>query len=220
MPSREVEKMVDKIHWLGHASFRVDASKTIYFDPWKLSADGHKADLIFISHQHYDHFSKDDLRLVSTKDTTIVTTQDVAGQLQGSGIPSKAVLSLNSGDQIEVEGVKVRAVPSYNINKQFHTQAAKNLGFVVTIDKVSIYHAGDTDNIPEMKDISSDIALLPVSGTYVMTADEAAQAALAMKPKIAIPMHYGDIVGSSDDAKRFQELLKGKIDVRVLNIGG
>ena len=105
---------------------------------------------------------------------------------------------------------------SYNIGKEFHTQDSRKLGFIVTIDGITIYHAGDTDNIPEMKDYRCDIALLPVSGTYVMTAEEAAEAALAIKPKIAVPMHYGDIVGSLADAQRFQELLKGKIEVKIL----
>lgn len=211
----EVDKMLTNLHWLGHASFRLDLSKTIYFDPWKLSANPKKADIIFISHEHFDHFSKDDIALISTENTVIVTDKTVSKQLEEK-VTCKKIETLLPGDSIDIEDVKVKAVASYNTNKEFHTNASKKLGFIVTIDGVAIYHSGDTDNIPEMKDYACDIALLPVSGTYVMTADEAANAALAIKPKVAVPMHYGDIVGSEKDAERFKELLKGKIEVKIL----
>jgi L-ascorbate metabolism protein UlaG (beta-lactamase superfamily) len=120
------------------------------------------------------------------------------------------------GDALEIKGVKIEAVPSYNTNKQFHTKERGWVGYVFTSGGQRIYIAGDTDYIPEMKNIRADIALLPVSGTYVMTADEAAQAALDIKPKVAIPMHYGSIVGAKEDARRFAEKLKGKIDVVIL----
>ena len=207
--------MAEKLHWLGHASFRLDASKIIYFDPWKLPENSRKADIIFISHDHFDHFSKDDIALISTKDTVIVTDKSASKQLQGK-VVCKEIKALEPGNNIEVSGVQVQAVYSYNLNKEFHPRESKKLGFIVTIDGVNIYHAGDTDNIPEMKNYQCDIAMLPVSGTYVMTADEAANAALAIKPKLAIPMHYGDIVGSPSDALRFSDLLEGKIKVKIL----
>ncbi len=114
-------------------------------------------------------------------------------------------------------GFDVIAVASYNIGKQFHLKESGKLGYIVKIDGVSLYHAGDTDLIPEMKNIKADIALLPVSGIYVMTAEEAAQAALLIKPGIAIPMHYGaGVVGQLSDAQQFEKLLKGKVEVRIL----
>jgi L-ascorbate metabolism protein UlaG (beta-lactamase superfamily) len=207
--------MLTNLHWLGHASFRLDASRIVYFDPWKLPKDSRKAEIIFISHGHFDHFSKDDVALLSTKETVIVTDESVGKQLEGK-LVCKEIKALKPGDTLEVLGVKVQAVSSYNLNKEFHPKADGKLGFIVTIDEISIYHSGDTDYIPEMKDYACDIALLPVSGTYVMTADEAANAALTIKPKAAIPMHYGDIVGSNSDAERFRDLLKGKIEVRIL----
>jgi len=212
----EVEEMVNNLHWLGHASFRLDSSKVIYFDPWKLSPDSPKADFIFITHDHYDHYSLDDVKIISTKDTVIVTDNTVGRQLQGARLNYKEIRPLSPGDNIEIDGVKISAVASYNIGKQFHTKNSQKLGFIVTIDGVKIYHAGDTDNIPEMAGYQCDIALLPASGTYVMTAEEAAKAALTIKPKVAIPMHYGDIVGSDSDARRFQDLLKGKVEVKIL----
>jgi len=208
-------RMLTNLHWLGHASFRLDASRTIYFDPWKLPSDSKKADIIFISHDHFDHCSKDDLALISTKETVLVTDKSAGKQLQGK-LVCKEIKALEAGNNVEVLGVKVQATYSYNLNKEFHPKASGKLGFIVTIDGLSIYHAGDTDYIPEMKDYACDIALLPVSGTYVMTADEAANAALTIKPRAAIPMHYGDIVGSDSDAERFRNLLKDKIEVKIL----
>ena len=107
-------------------------------------------------------------------------------------------------------------MPSYNRDKDFHPKQKAWLGFIVEVDGVKIYHAGDTDFIPEMKDLKVDIALLPVSGTYVMTAEQAVEAALAIQPKLAIPMHYGAIVGDDKDALAFKESLKGNIDVLIL----
>lgn len=211
----EVNKMSENLHWLGHSSFRFDGSKIIYFDPWKLPKNSKKADLVFISHEHFDHFSPEDVSAISSSETVIISDRSVRGLLEGK-INSKEVEGLNPGETIEISGVKIQAVASYNIGKEFHSKDSRTLGFIVTIDGITIYHAGDTDTIPQMKDYRCDIALLPVSGTYVMTADEAAEAALAIKPKIAVPMHYGDIVGSPADAERFKELLKGKIEVKIL----
>lgn len=213
---RGVINMLENLHWLGHDSFRLDGPKTIYFDPFNLPRNSKKADIILISHEHFDHYSKNDVGLISTKFTVIVTDKTVAKLLQGTKINYKEVKGLLPGDSIDIDGVKIIATRSYNTNKQFHTKESNKLGFIVTISGVSIYHAGDTDFIPEMKDYKCDIALLPVSGTYVMTAAEAAEAALSIKPKVAIPMHYGEIVGSAADAKKFQDLLKGKIEVKVL----
>jgi L-ascorbate metabolism protein UlaG (beta-lactamase superfamily) len=120
------------------------------------------------------------------------------------------------GDKLTVSGIPIEAVPSYNTNKNFHPKEKGWLGFIVTVEGVRIYHAGDTDRIPEMASFQVDIALLPVSGTYVMTAEEAVEAARLMKPRVAIPMHYGAIVGSADDAKRFSEALHGTCQVVVL----
>ncbi|MCM8761639.1 MAG: MBL fold metallo-hydrolase [Candidatus Omnitrophica bacterium] len=208
--------MIEKLHWLGHASFRLDGAKTVYFDPWKLPSLSKRADLILISHEHFDHFSKDDVAAITAKDTVIVTTSQVAQDLKRARLPCREVVALSAGSSCDAGGIRIKAVPSYNINKDFHPKKSGKLGFLVSVDGGSIYHAGDTDYIPEMENLHCDIALLPVSGTYVMTAEEAARAALAIKPKVAIPMHYGDIVGSLSDAKRFADLLKGKVEVRVM----
>lgn len=201
--------MVKNIHWLGHDTFKITGEKVIYTDPFKVKkADS--ADIILITHEHHDHCSPDDIRKLQGQQTIIVAPADCAAKLKGK------IKIVKPGDSIEISGIKIEAVPSYNTNKQFHTKERGWVGYIVTVSGERIYLAGDTDYIPEMKTFRADIALLPVSGTYVMTADEAVQAALDIKPKIAIPMHYGSIVGTLDDAKKFSEKLKGKIVVEIL----
>ena len=204
-----IEALLEKIHWLGHDGFRIDTGTVIYIDPYQMKSTI-PADIILVSHDHFDHCSPDDITKIQKKNTVIITEKVSAGKLTGD------VRVVKPGDRISIEGIEVEIVPAYNTNKQFHPKSAGMLGFICTVDGVRIYHAGDTDFIPEMKNIRADIALLPVSGTYVMTAAEAVQAALAIHPKVAIPMHYGAIVGAESDARHFSDKLKGKIDVRIL----
>lgn len=212
--------MVEKLHWLGHSAFRWDGSKTLYFDPYKLSKDARKSDIIFVSHDHFDHMSKPDLARASGPETVIVTSGACAKELMPAEVGAGKVIAMRPGDSMELDGVSIRAVPSYNLNKPFHKKADKKLGFAVDIDGVSLYHAGDTDLIPEMGGLDVDIAMLPVGGTYTMTADEAAEAAVMCRAKTAVPMHYGTEVGTIDDAKRFEEILRGKVEVKILRKEG
>jgi L-ascorbate metabolism protein UlaG (beta-lactamase superfamily) len=192
-----------KLYWLGHASFKLDADgKLIYFDPWKVKKD--KANLILITHSHFDHLSLDDVRKIQTKETTIVATRDSASKLSGD------VRIVSVGDKIEIEGVGIEAVPSYNVGKNYHPKASGWVGYVVTVDGTRFYHAGDTDALEEMNKLNVDLALLPVGGTYTMSADEAAGIANEFKPRISIPMHWGSIVGSEADAQRFRDLFEGE----------
>ena len=204
-----IEDLKSKINWLGHDAFKIDASKCIYIDPYEIKSDA-KADLILITHEHFDHCSPDDVAKIQMPETVIVTEKDSAQKVSGD------VRLMKPGDSLSIDDIKIEAVPAYNTNKDFHPKKAGWLGFILEIDGVRVYHAGDTDFIPEMKDLNVDIALLPVSGTYVMTAQEAVKAALDIKPNIAIPMHYDSIVGTKDDAKTFADGLKGKIEVVIL----
>ncbi len=204
-----IEEVFKNLSWLGHDGILYQNKKTIYFDPFQI-AGGPAADIILISHDHFDHCSPEDVKKIQTKDTIIVTESDSAKKLSGN------IEVIKPGETKTVQGISIEAVPSYNTNKDFHVKAKGWLGFIVTLDGVRVYHPGDTDFIPEMKEIKADIAFLPVSGTYVMGPEEAVEAAKVLKPKIAIPIHYGAIVGTEEDAKKFAELLKGTVEVRIL----
>jgi len=204
-----IESFSRKIHWLGHDGFRIDTEKIIYFDPYQIEA-GPQADLILISHEHFDHCSPEDVAKIQGPETVIVTEKDSADKLSGD------VRIIKPGETLNLDGVKIQGVPSYNTDKDFHPRKNGWLGFLVEVSGIRIYHAGDTDYIPEMKDLKVDIALLPVSGTYVMTAEQAVKAALAIEPGLAIPMHYGAIVGGNQDALDFKNALDGRVDVLIL----
>jgi L-ascorbate metabolism protein UlaG (beta-lactamase superfamily) len=199
-------------HWLGHDGFRIVAGgKTIYTDPYQLSKaqhNKHDADIVFISHNHFDHLSVDDLKHVIGKKTSIVAAKECVDQLMAAG--AAEVKGVAPGDRLTVQGLSVEVLAAYNTNKKFHPMADGKVGFVITIKGMRIYHTGDADDIPEMSAAQPDVALVPVSGTYVMTAEEAAGAVNEkIKPKkLAIPMHYGAIVGSEQDAMRFKQLVE------------
>jgi len=198
---------LENIFWLGHSTVRIDGEKVIYIDPWKLR-DPKEADLILISHSHRDHLSVEDVEKIQKNDTVIITTQDCAGELSGN------VRIVKPGDTVRVGEIEVEAVSSYNIGKAFHPKENNWLGFVVTVMGKRIYYCGDTDIIPEMESIRADIMLVPVGGTYTMNAEEAALAVNMIRPGVAIPVHYGDIVGSEEDARRFKGLCEVPVDIK------
>jgi L-ascorbate metabolism protein UlaG (beta-lactamase superfamily) len=197
--------MFDDIHWLGHDSFRLDGGVTVYIDPWKLPAEQPQAGLVLVTHDHYDHLSLPDIEKIAGPDTVVVGPASVTSQVKGL-----ATVTVAPGEQIEAAGLAVETVAAYNVDKfrspghPYHPREAGYVGFIVTLDGVRYYHAGDTDAIPEMREVDCDVALLPVSGTFVMTCEEACGACDLLAAKAAVPMHYADIVGDEGDAERFR----------------
>jgi L-ascorbate metabolism protein UlaG (beta-lactamase superfamily) len=196
-------EMTAKLHWHGHDTFRIDGPPVVYVDPYRVPSGLPKADLILITHEHSDHCSPADVARLRGPATVVVAPAAAARMLPGP------VEEIAPGDQRTLAGIAVRAIPAYNTDKKFHPKQAGMVGYLFTVGGVTYYHAGDSDHIPEMTGLRPDVALLPVSGTYVMTAAQAAEAARAIQPKVAVPMHYGAIVGSEADAATFAKLLEG-----------
>jgi len=205
-----------KITWLGHDGFRIEDGQVTYIDPFKIEG-GPKANLVLVSHEHFDHLSLDDLKKVTGSNTVVVAHAQSKSEL--SKLNVKEVKVVKPGDKIKVGDVSVEALPAYNLNKfrepgkVFHPKEDGKLGFILTVKGVRIYHTGDSDHIPEMKGLRPDIALVPVSGTYVMTSQEAVEAVASIQPKVVIPMHYGAIVGDRKDAEALQKQVKCEVKI-------
>lgn len=200
------------IQWLGHASFKVCyEEEVIYIDPWKLEESLYDATLVLVSHSHQDHYSPEDIAKVKWLDTKLIASTDVIAK-------EKAGEAITPGLTIELEGVRISGVAAYNPDKEFHPKKNNWVGFLIEIGSKRIYYAGDTDLTEEMKSLKDiDAALLPVGGTYTMNAEEAAEAAKYFKPALAIPYHWGDIVGDRSDADKFAEL--AECEVKILTPG-
>lgn len=215
--------LIDSVAWLGHAGFRIAVDgATIYIDPYRLPPDAPPADAILVTHGHYDHYSRQDVERLSHDGTWLVAPAAVAERAPGR------VVSIAPGDAIELEhlrGIDVAAVAAYNTSKRdsdgraFHPREAGWVGFDLNVRGERLYHPGDTDVIPEMDAVVGvDVALLPVSGTYVMTADEAVEAARRIQPRLAVPMHWGGHIGTRADARAFAA--RAPVEVRILDPPG
>ncbi len=211
----------EALRWLGHASFRIEGSAaTVYIDPWKI-AGGPRADLVLVTHEHFDHCSPEDVARIAGPSTIVVAPEPCRGPL-ARVLRKDSFRAVEPGDSITERSVAILVVPAYNTDPSrqgFHPRDPKipRVGYIVTMDGRTIYHAGDTDSIPEMEGLAPDVALLPVGGTYTMTAEQAAEAARRLGAAEVVPMHWGDIVGSRKDAERFASLWKGR--TRIMEPG-
>lgn len=195
--------MLERFTWFKQAAFRWDGDGlTVYIDPWGIRDDDPPADVVFITHAHFDHFSQEDLERVRKEATRFLAPHDVARELSGEVTP------VAPGDSLEVRGIRVQVVPAYNVVEErleFHPKANRWVGYVLELGGNTYYHAGDTDHAPELSDVRADVAFLPIGGTYTMDPTEAGGLARAISPQLAVPMHYGFVVGSPSDADRFRE---------------
>ena len=212
-----------EIKWLGHAVFLIKNSKMIYIDTYNINATDEKADLILITHSHYSHCSFSDIRKIIKAGTKIILPADCQSKITRFEIPIKIEV-IESGQEIDFGNIEISAVPSYNIDKHFHPKDEGWIGYLIKMNGVVIYHAGDTDVIPEMKNLTGHkqkekkfVALLPVGGRFTMNSEEALESARIIKPFLAIPMHYGSIVGTEEDAIEFVKLCKeNNINAKIL----
>lgn len=207
--------MDNNVEVLYHSSIKITGSKTIYIDPYEVNKEYRDADYIFITHSHYDHFSVEDIEKIRKENTIIIVPEtskiDAIEIMQN---PSK-VISVKPDITYSVENIEFTTTYSYNKEKQFHPKDNEWVGYIITLDNKKYYVAGDTDNIPEIQNIECNIAFLPVGGTYTMDYEEAAKLANIIQAEIIIPVHYGSIVGTKEDAKRFKELVTNK-EVKIL----
>ena len=195
-----------------HSSIKIVSNKTLYFDPFLINDESHDADIIFITHDHYDHFSIEDIKKVEKEDTVYVIPENMYNLLGGEN-----VVILRPFEKTQVEGYEVVTVPSYNVTKHFHPKDKQNLGYIVTIEGKKVYVAGDTDMNDDNKNVKADIVFVPIGGHYTMDYKEAALLVNSIKPETAIPTHYGtNNIGSIEDAEKFKNLVNKSIKVNIL----
>lgn len=200
--------MIDKISVNTQSSIKIKDNKIIYFDPFKITDKLNDADIIFITHDHYDHLDIESINNVKKDDTLLVIPSSIIGKIENNLFQENKIIMVNPNEEYEILGYKVKTIPSYNINKKFHPKENKYVGYIITINNEDIYIAGDTDITEEMANVECDIALIPIGGTFTCTYEEAATFINKIKPKYVIPIHYGSIVGSLSDGEKFQKLIE------------
>ena len=208
--------MLENIEVLYHSSIRIAKEKRIYIDPFKINKNNNDADIIFITHDHYDHYSEEDIDKVINERTTIVIPEDLLTKLLRKGINRSDIITVKPNDKYTVQGIKFETIPSYNLNKPFHPKENEWVGYIIEIKGVRYYVAGDTDITEENLNVKCDVAFIPVGGTYTMNFKEAAELINKVKPKIAVPIHYGSVVGTKQDAINFVKLLDTGIKGEIL----
>ena len=208
--------MLNNIEVLYHSSLRINKEKTIYIDPFKIDRNYNDADIIFITHDHYDHYSEEDIDKVINENTVIVIPEELLTKVLKKGINKDAIVTVEPNKKYMVQGIKFETVSAYNTNKTFHPKENGWVGYVIEINGIKYYIAGDTDITEENKKVKCDVAFVPVSGTYTMDFKEAAQLVNEIQPKVAVPIHYGSVVGTKQDAEEFIKLLHTNIKGIIL----
>lgn len=194
-----------------HSSIKISKEKIIYVDPFKIKKDKNDADIVLVTHDHYDHFSPEDIEKIINNETIIVAPKTVKALSK-----MRNTVLVEPNNVYEVKGIKIETIPAYNVNKQFHQKDNQWVGYIIEIENIRYYIAGDTDVTLESKQVKCDVAFIPVGGTYTMNYTEAAELSNEINPNIVVPTHYGDIVGEKDDGEKFKKLLNGNIQCEIL----
>ena len=205
--------MLDNVEVIHHSSIKIN---NIFIDPFELNEDYDNADYIFITHSHYDHFSEEDILKIKNDNTIIVIPKDLKDSVLKLGFKIDKMIIVEPNKEYNIDGIKFKTISAYNINKTFHPKVNNWVGYIITINDIRYYIAGDTDNTIEARNVSCDVAFVPVGGTFTMTYEDAANLVNEIKPAIAIPIHYGSIVGSESDAIHFVKLLDKNIEGKIL----
>lgn len=208
--------MLENIEVLIHSSIKINKGKVIYIDPYKIDKEYNDADFIFITHSHYDHFSEKDIIKVIKNNTTVIIPEELMKKVLKLGVSQENIIPVEPNECEIFEDIKFETIPAYNINKPFHKKENGWVGYIIELKGIRYYIAGDTDITEENQKVQCDVAFVPVAGTYTMDYKEAAKLVNTIKPKVAIPIHYGDIVGTVGDANKFIKLLDDDIRGEIL----
>ncbi len=208
--------MLENIELLNHNCIRFQKGNMIYSDPFQLKDFPHDADLILITHSHYDHFSEEDIKKVKNESTIIVITEDLYDKTMELGFKEDQIVKIKPNEKYKILGIEIETIPAYNTKKLFHPKENNWVGYRFKLENTIYYIAGDTDITEENKKIICDVAFLPIGGTYTMNAREAAELANKIRPSIAVPVHYGSIVGTKQDAESFVQSLEEGIEGKIL----
>ena len=208
--------MLENIEVLCHSSIKFNKGLVIYFDPFKINENYNDADIIFITHSHYDHYSEEDISKVIKDNTTIVVPKDLEDMVLQFGFAKEHIIVVSPNKEYSVLGINFKTIPAYNTNKNFHPKSNEWVGYIVNLDQTTYYIAGDTDITEENRQVKCDVAFVPIGGTYTMTYSEAAELINEIKPKIVVPIHYGLIVGNKEDANNFANLVNKEIECKIL----
>ena len=208
--------MLENFKVICHSCIKYEGEKIIYIDPFKIQEEYKDADIIFITHSHYDHFSVEDINKIKKENTIIIITKDLEEKAINLGFKKENVIIVEPNKEYEIEDIKIKTVPAYNINKKFHPKENNWVGYIIYINGVSYYISGDTDITEENKNVKCDVAFVPIGGTFTMDFKEAASLINEIKPKIVVPIHYGEIVGTKQDAVEFEKLIDKNIECRIL----
>ena len=208
--------MLEGIQVLCHSSIRIKREKVIYIDPFRIQEEYHDADIILITHDHYDHYSEEDIDKIKKENTIIVVPEQLLEKVIKLGFEKDTIMIVKTNEKYKVEGMQIETIPAYNVNKPFHPKQNGWVGYILVIEGIRYYIAGDTDITQENQNVKCDVAFVPVGGTYTMDSKEAVKLANHILPKMAVPIHYGEIVGTKQDAIDFANLLDSEIACKIL----
>lgn len=199
-----------------HNSIKIKKDVTIYIDPYKIEKEYNDADYVFCTHEHYDHFSPEDIKKVIKENTIIITVPNTLAETIKLQPDRSKIILVVPNESYDLKNIKFETTVAYNSKKLFHQKSKEWVGYVITIKGERFYIAGDTDDLPELENIKCDVAFVPIGGMYTMNHNEAANLINEIHPKIAIPTHYGLIIGSKEDAEKFEQEVIPEIKVEIL----
>ena len=208
--------ILNGVEVLCHSSIKIKKDVTIYIDPYKIDKEYNDADYVFCTHEHYDHFSPEDIEKVVKEDTIIVTVPSTLEEAMKLQPDRSKIILVGPNESYDMSNIKFETTVAYNRNKLFHQKSKKWVGYIITINEERFYIAGDTDDLPELENIKCDIAFVPIGGMYTMNYEEAANLINNIHPKVAVPTHYGLIIGSKEDAEEFKKQVLSDIKVEIL----